>query len=103
MAVDAAASRTDRARSNPFARLAAVPAWLWVAGIVTASCLGRLIAAAGRPVPHYLPDEYIYPSLARSLAEHGRNVGECHRRPKWGLRQPVTTGTDALGHCKSAK
>ena len=22
--------------------------------------------------PHYLPDEYIYPSLARSLAEHGR-------------------------------
>ena len=52
MAVDAAASRTDRARSNPFARLAAVPAWLWVAGIVTASFLGRLIAAAGRPVPH---------------------------------------------------
>jgi hypothetical protein len=72
VAVDAAASRTDRARSNPFARLAAVPAWLWVAGIVAASFFGRLIAAAGRPVPHYLPDEYIYPSLARSFAEHGR-------------------------------
>ena len=72
MAVDAAASRADRERSNPFARLAAVPAWFWVAGIVVASFCGRLIAAAGRPVPHYLPDEYIYPSLARSFAEHGR-------------------------------
>src|SRR3954447_13106618 len=72
MAVDAAASRTDRAPSNPFARLAAVPAWFWVAGIVVASFCGRLIAAAGRPVPHYLPHEYIYPSLARSFAEPGR-------------------------------
>ena len=72
MAVDAAASRADRERSNPLARLAAVPAWFWVAGIVVASFCGRLIAAAGRPVPHYLPDEYIYPSLARSFAEHGR-------------------------------
>ncbi|HSC73661.1 MAG TPA: hypothetical protein VLB89_05805, partial [Gaiellaceae bacterium] len=63
MAVDAAASRSVRI---------AVPSWLWVSGIVTASFLGRLIAAAGRPVPHYLPDEYIYPSLARSFAEHGR-------------------------------
>src|SRR3954449_9238071 len=74
MAVDAAASRTDRERSNPFARLPAVPAWFWVAGVVVASLCGRLIAAAERPVPHYLPDEYIYPSLARSFAEHGRPV-----------------------------
>jgi hypothetical protein len=63
VAVDAAASRTVRV---------ALPAWLWVSGIVTASFFGRLIAAGGRPVPHYLPDEYIYPSLARSFAEHGR-------------------------------
>jgi hypothetical protein len=63
VAVDAAASRTVRI---------ALPAWVWVSGIVTASFFGRLIAAAGRPVPHYLPDEYIYPSLARSFAEHGR-------------------------------
>jgi hypothetical protein len=63
VAVDAAASRTVRI---------ALPAWFWVSGIVTASFLGRLIAAASRPVPHYLPDEYIYPSLARSFAEHGR-------------------------------
>lgn len=63
MAVDAAASRTVRI---------ALPAWLWVSGIVGASFLARLIAAAARPVPHYLPDEYIYPSLARSFAEQGR-------------------------------
>ena len=49
-----------------------MPAWVWLAGIVAASFGGRLIAAAGRLAPHYLPDEYIYPSLARSLAEHGR-------------------------------
>jgi hypothetical protein len=55
-----------------FARVAAVPAWVWVAGIVMASFGGRLFAAVARLTPYYLPDEYIYPSLARSLAEHGR-------------------------------
>jgi hypothetical protein len=39
---------------------------------MAASFGGRLIAALGRPAPYYLPDEYIYPSLARSFAEHGR-------------------------------
>ena len=72
MAVEVAASRTDREGSNAFARVAAVPAWVWLAGIIAASFGGRLIAAAGRLAPHYLPDEYIYPSLARSFAEHGR-------------------------------
>ena len=72
MAVEAAAERTERELTRPFAWLAAVPAWVWLAGIVAASFGGRLIAALGRPAPYYLPDEYIYPSLARSLAEHGR-------------------------------
>ena len=72
MAVDAAVSRTDRDGFNAVARLAAVPAWVWLAGIMAASFGGRLVAAAGRLAPYYLPDEYIYPSLARSLAEHGR-------------------------------
>ena len=31
-----------------------------------------MLAAAGRVVPYYLPDEYIYPSLARNFAAHGR-------------------------------
>src|SRR5439155_10458774 len=75
VAVDLAASRTDRelpSAPGAFARVAALPAWLWLAGIMLASFGGRLLAAAGRLTPYYLPDEYIYPSLARSLAEHGR-------------------------------
>jgi hypothetical protein len=75
VAIDLAPSRTDRelpSAPNAFARVAAVPAWVWIAGIMLASFGGRLLAAAGRLTPYYLPDEYIYPSLARSLAEHGR-------------------------------
>jgi hypothetical protein len=75
VAVDVAASRADQeAPSAPsaFARVAAVPAWVWLAAIVLASFGGRLLAAAARLTPYYLPDEYIYPSLARSLAEHGQ-------------------------------
>ena len=55
-----------------FARVAAVPAWVWLGGIMVASFGGRLFAAVARLTPYYLPDEYIYPSLARSLAESGR-------------------------------
>jgi hypothetical protein len=75
VAVDVAASRTDpEAPSvpNAFVRAAAVPVWVWLGGIVLASFAGRLFAAVARLTPYYLPDEYIYPSLARSLAEHGR-------------------------------
>jgi hypothetical protein len=39
---------------------------------MVASFGGRLFAAVARLTPYYLPDEYIYPSLARSLAESGR-------------------------------
>jgi hypothetical protein len=67
VALDVAARRADQQ-----VRIAAVPAWAWLTGIVLASFGGRLIAAFGRLAPYYLPDEYIYPSLARSLAEHGR-------------------------------
>lgn len=75
MAVDVAASRTDHevpSVPGAFARVAAVPVWVWLAGIVLASFAGRLFAAVARLTPYYLPDEYIYPTLARSLAEHGR-------------------------------
>jgi len=75
VAVDVADPRADHevpSAPRAFARVAALPAWFWLAGIVLASFGGRLLAAAGRLTPYYLPDEYIYPSLARSLAEHGR-------------------------------
>jgi hypothetical protein len=75
VAVDVAASRAEAevpSAPRAFARIAAVPAWIWLAGIIVASFGGRIFAAAARLTPYYLPDEYIYPSLARSLAEHGR-------------------------------
>jgi len=73
VAVDLAARRPDsHARPLLLQRAAAVPALFWLAGIVVASFGARLFAAAGRVVPYYLPDEYMYPSLARSIAQHGR-------------------------------
>ncbi len=75
MAVDIAARGSENelpSAPRAFARVSSVPAWVWLTGIVVASFGGRLLAAAGRLTPYYLPDEYIYPSLARSLAEHGR-------------------------------
>ncbi len=74
MATDVAAPRAGPEVSAPraFARVAAVPAWVWLAGIVVASFAGRLFAAFARLTPYYLPDEYIYPSLARSIAQQGR-------------------------------
>ncbi len=77
MAVDVAASHAEQElaqRPLLLQRAAAVPAWVWLAGIVAASFGGRLLAALGRVAPYYLPDEYIYPSLARGFAEHGRPV-----------------------------
>src|SRR5919201_1226030 len=73
MALDVAApSAGTTPRAIAFQRLAAVPTWAWIGAIVLSSFGGRSLAALGRVVPYYLPDEYIYPSLARSLAEHGR-------------------------------
>lgn len=40
--------------------------------VVAGSFALRLVASATHPVPHYFPDEYLYLSMARSLAETGR-------------------------------
>ncbi|MDQ3824109.1 MAG: glycosyltransferase family 39 protein, partial [Actinomycetota bacterium] len=72
MAVDVAAPAAERSLSAPSARIAAVPARVVLAGIVGISFVARLAAALAHATPLYFPDEYIYASLARSLAESGR-------------------------------
>jgi len=54
------------------ARISAVPARLVLGGIVGASFLIRLAVALAHATPLYFPDEYIYGTISRSLAEHGR-------------------------------
>jgi hypothetical protein len=53
-------------------RISAVPARLVLCGVVAFSFVARLAAALAHATPLYFPDEYIYGTLARSLAEHGR-------------------------------
>ena len=73
MAIDFSAPRTEELRLPlGLARISAVPARLVLAGIVGASFLSRLLAALAHATPLYFPDEYIYASISRSLAEHGR-------------------------------
>jgi hypothetical protein len=73
VAIDLTAPRTDELR-HPFglAWISAIPARLVLAGIVGASFLIRLVVAFAHATPLYFPDEYIYATIARSLAEHGR-------------------------------
>jgi hypothetical protein len=75
VAVEVAIPRSEPALSpwaGRFAGIAAISARWWLSGLVLSSFLGRFLAAASHVSPYYLPDEYIYPSLARSLAETGR-------------------------------
>ena len=73
MAIDVSVPRPAQPRLPlGLDRIAALPAPAALSGIVGASFLIRLVVALGHATPLYFPDEYIYGSLARSLAEHGR-------------------------------
>jgi Dolichyl-phosphate-mannose-protein mannosyltransferase len=73
VAIDLSAPRTEELRLPlGLARISAVPARLVLTGIVGASFLIRLLVAFAHATPLYFPDEYIYASISRSLAEHGR-------------------------------
>ena len=71
MALDVAAPAAERPGLLGV-RIAAIPARLGLPAIVLASFLLRLVAAFAHSTPLYFPDEYIYGSLARSLATSGR-------------------------------
>ena len=51
-----------------------MPARFVLAGIVATSLCVRFLLALAHATPLYLPDEYIYASLARGIAETGRPV-----------------------------
>ena len=51
-------------------RIAALPAGVWLTGLVATSFLLRVVVAGGHRVPRLFPDEYIYATVSRSLS-HG--------------------------------
>jgi len=71
VALDVAAPAAERP-TLAAARVAAVPVRLALPAIVAASFLLRLAAAFAHATPLYFPDEYIYGTLARSVAASGR-------------------------------
>src|SRR5947207_7070786 len=73
MAIDLTAPRGEELRLPlGLARISAVPARLVLTCIVAPSFLIRLPVAFAHATPLYFPDEYIYATIARSFAEHGR-------------------------------
>jgi hypothetical protein len=103
VAVDVAAPNTGETRARPLwpTHLVALPARLVLTGIVGISFAIRLAASFGHVIPLYFPDEYIYSSIARSLADSGRPLirgGPAHfpallepilAAPFWLLHDPV--------------
>jgi hypothetical protein len=74
VAIDLTAPRTEAELRLPLglAWISAIPARVVLGGIVCASFLIRFAVALAHATPLYFPDEYIYASISRSLAEHGR-------------------------------
>ena len=67
MAVEAVAS--TRTLRVPF--VLALPVQAALAAVVAVSFVARSLLALLHVTPYYLPDEYLYPALARSLATTG--------------------------------
>jgi hypothetical protein len=52
-------------------RVAAAPAWAWIASLVAVTAGVRWGLSLLQEMPTFVPDEYIYSSLARSIGTHG--------------------------------
>jgi hypothetical protein len=70
MAIDTA-SLTDERRVPLSSRTVSLSTAAWLVPLIALSAVLRAIAAFSHATPRYFPDEYIYSSLARSLA-HGQ-------------------------------
>ena len=93
MAVDVSLPRPEG-----LARAAAIPARLLLAGIVATSFGLRFAAALVHTTPLYFPDEYIYSSIARSLAEHGRPLIRGHSAHFPAMLEPLLAAPFWLSH-----
>ena len=69
--------------------LARVPAWAWLAGIVTVSTIVRYVFGRGTPAPWIMVDELIYSELAKSLAESGRFLVRGEATAAYGIVYPA--------------
>ena len=71
MAIDTATPSPATTLAVPLARLRAAPVSLALGGLVGVSFALRLAAALAHATPLYFPDEYIYGTIARSIATTG--------------------------------
>ena len=71
------------------ARAVAVPAWLWVAGIVVVSASLRIALAHRMVAPWIMVDELVYSELAKSFASHGQFPRPRSPERGYGLVYPV--------------
>jgi hypothetical protein len=67
----------------------AVPAWLWLAGIVLVSATVRIALARRMVAPWIMIDEIVYSELAKSFAAHGRFLARDVASHGYGFVYPV--------------
>jgi hypothetical protein len=70
-------------------RLARVPAWAWLVGIVAVSAVVRYVLGRGTPAPWIMVDELIYSELAKSLADSGRFLVRGEATAAYGIVYPT--------------
>jgi hypothetical protein len=71
------------------ARAVAVPAWLWLAGIVVVSAAVRVALARRMVAPWVMIDELVYSELAKSFATHGQFLVRGVSERGYGLVYPL--------------
>src|SRR5207244_7901458 len=78
-----------RPREAALARVAAVPAWAWVAALVVVSAAARYVLARRIAAPWIMVDELIYSELAKSFAAGGHFLVRDHATAAYGVVYPA--------------
>src|SRR5436305_1156181 len=99
VAIDFPVPRTEELRLPfGFERISAIPARFVLTGVVGVSFIVRLAVAMAHATPLYFPDEYIYASISRSLAEHGRPLIRGHAAHFPAMLEPLAAAPFWLFH-----